>query len=249
MKKQLFLIPILMLLMGCNTQQASSKQEEPSKEEKSSEIISSEEKSSEVVSSDQSSEEASSSSEEVPPEPGTEVTKKITFKGDNKRPGFSNGAKLDEEGKGAQPEFYKLFNGESGTLLESISSTKCFFQAHGGNASGISTLCIGSSKADGSLELNFGYSIKSLTVVAQAYYNQYTIQGTDYFTVDQNVKLKVNGGAISVPSTEGETPSELTKEYSFAGDGVTQLVFESVDSVEGASKRVYINEITITYVA
>ena len=233
-----------MLLMGCNTQQASSKQEEPSKEEKSSE-----EKSSEVVSSDQSSEEASSSSEEVPPEPGTEVTKKITFSGPNTRTGLGNNSDLDIAGKGAQPEFYKLFNGESGTLLESIASTKCGFKARGGNASGISTLCIGAAKYDGSLELNFGYSIKSLTIVAQAYYNQYTIQGTDYFTVDQNVKLKVNGGAISVPSTEGETPSELTKEYSFAGDGVTQLVFESVDSVDGTSKRVYINEITITYVA
>ena len=248
MKKQLFLIPILMLLMGCNTQQVSSKQEEHSKEE-SSEVISSEEKSSEVVSNDQSSEEASSSSEEVPPEPETEVTKKITFSGPNTRTGLGNNSDLDIAGKGAQPEFYKLFNGESGTLLESIASTKCGFKARGGNASGISTLCIGAAKYDGSLELNFGYSIKSLTVVAQAYYNQYTIQGTDYFTVDQNVKLKVNGGTISVPSTEGETPSELTKEYSFAGDGVTQLVFESVDSVDGASKRVYINEITITYVA
>lgn len=249
MKKQLFLIPILMLLMGCNTQQASSKQEEPSKEEKSSEVISSEEKSSEVVSSDQSSEEVSSSSEEVPPEPGTEVTKKITFSGPNTRTGLGNNSDLDIAGKGAQPEFYKLFNGESGTLLESIASTKCGFKARGGNDSGISTLCIGAAKYDGSLELNFGYSIKSLTVVAQAFYNQYTNQGVDYLRVDQNVKLKVNGGAISVPSTEGETPSELTKEYSFAGDGVTQLVFESVDSVDGASKRVYINEITITYVA
>ena len=122
MKKQLFLIPTLMLLMGCNTQQASSKQEESSKEEKSSEVISSEEKSSEVVSSDQSSEEASSSSEEVPPEPGTEVTKKITFSGPNTRTGLGNNSDLDIAGKGAQPEFYKLFNGESGTLLESIAS-------------------------------------------------------------------------------------------------------------------------------
>ena len=69
---------------------------------------------------------------------------------------------------------------------------------------------------------------------------------TDVYNVDVGTKLKVNGGAVTLPGEAGSVPAELTKDYEFAGEGITELVIESTGPNE--KNRLFINEMTITYV-
>ena len=239
MTKKFYLIPAMLLLIGCatksNTSSAESSKEESS-QTPSSEVVSSSEQSS-------STQPSSSSSSQEPLPPG-EATKTITFKGSNSRTGLSSGSSLDQTGKGAQPAFYGLFNDHE-TLLSDITSSGCSFKYWNGSKSGISTLGIGGS-ADGSLTLDFSYRVTKVTLVAQTYFNCYQQDGHDVYNVDVGTKLKVNGGAVTLPGVAGETPDELTKDYEFAGEGITQLLLESTGPNE--KNRLFINEMTITYI-
>ena len=150
MTKKFYLIPAMLLLIGCTAKNNSSVSSAESSKEESSQTPSSE-----VVSSSEESSSAqpSSSSSSEEPLPQGVVVKTITFKGSKDRPGLNSGAELDQTGKGAQPAFYGLFNDQE-SLLTGIDSIKSGFKYWHDSNSGISTLSLGSAENDGSLTLD-----------------------------------------------------------------------------------------------
>lgn len=231
-KKLLLLIPFFVLLISCGN---STNTVKSSTNDTSDSSISEESSQTPTSSSESSqSEESSSSSLE------DTITQKVTFKGPNTRSNMNSGAQLTNDGP--KQATIDLFN-ETGEILTGLEASKVAYQRVGGDATGITSLTIGSSSAGGSLSLTFNVQIVEIKVKIQAYYNCYTSQGNDVTASDQNAFISIEGEEFDLSNAGNEIPGEYEKTISI--DKKNTLSFSN----DGEKQRVYIHELEFTYLA
>ena len=247
-KRLLVLIPALFLVMGCNTNKAesslkseesgvtessngsSSSSSEGGSSSESDSASSGEESSSEEESSGESSSGGSSSSEEQ------SKVATVTLKVSNSV--ITAGVSLSDS-KGEE-----AFTNIMGDIMDSFEVANCFWQSANEDDS-MTTLCIGTGKKAGDLAITFKYKIEKIEFLLQPQFSY--VGNQDYYKISKNAKIDVNGQELAITSTVDQLdnpPEEQTKTVTFAE--ATKNVEISND---GATQRMFINEMKLTYLA
>ena len=262
-KKALILVSLALLLSACsganqavtntskedvspssNTtlQSSSSQGEESSTNAESSEVIpSSEIESSEEIDSSESETSVEESSE--PAELNTE-TETFVFEGSSTRQNLNGGANLSDANPAAA--FKALF----GDYLTSFNSDGVTFQFVGREDDQTTSLCIGTAKKAGELELTFNVPIIKISFELENYYKKYTSQGVEGVSHDPNSQLTVTLGNNEVAKDYDLGVNEyeqvvVTDELNMPSNQYTSVVKFSNDD---SKQRVYVHNLAITYV-
>lgn len=210
MKKYLYLLPIVLLISACVAKSNNTQPETPTEPD-------------------------------TPVEPEITYVEKqetFTFKGSSSREYMYGGANV------FTPNPLAALKSVFGTLLddtneEGITGSSCTFQFVGGESSGITSLCVGSSSYGGEINFKFKYDIKEISFKIQNYYKIYN---GDQLNVDTNANLTVEGVNYTLPTSGTVNPEEVTHSYTLP----TKKKVLSFSNT-AAKQRTYINELTITY--
>ena len=133
--------------------------------------------------------------------------------------------------------FVEEFNADAGVDLLASVETDGYVQINdfGTKQEKHTTLCFGSKNYEGSMSLTFAYEIQEIEFTAQAYYK---VNGS----YDDGVTFVVEGDKHSLPKGDStHLPEEQVIKYEPKGKTVTM-------KNEGLQKRVFLNQMKVTYV-
>ena len=218
MKKFLLLIP-MMLLVACSSKVTPSN-------------------SGDNTSHDDTSSDSSTDSSSLDPEVYGTVT--TVFKG-NDGSMFHAGSQLSNDGpKNATIE---LFDG----FCTGLTAASCAYQAIGGNDA-LTSLTIGSGTKAGNITFTFTHQIVKVDVTLQTYYNSYTSQGVDYFSVDSNSEITIEDTNFTLSVEDPSVaPQEVNKTIELATAKNTINMFNQTPTDNKHAHRVYVHSMTLTY--
>lgn len=185
-----------------------------------------------------SHDDASTDSSSLDPEIYGTVT--TVFKG-NDGSMFHAGSQLSNDGpKNATIE---LFDG----FCTGLTAASCAYQAVGGNDA-LTSLTIGSGTKAGNITFTFSHQIVKVDVTLQTYYNSYTVQGVDYFSVDPNSEITIEGTNFTLPVEDATVaPQEVNKTIELATAKNTINMFNQTPTDNKHAHRVYVHSMTLTY--
>ena len=241
--KLLLVLAASFLLVGCNEAEVPAEEVSNSEESQVSESVDSISDSEKSTSSEESSSEETSSeesSEESVSLDGAEHVFKAQFYvlNDNSVP------TSDSDNPEYTSTVQEYFLDGNTQLLTSASAVNGYSQinfiGNKNDSDRFSTMILGSSSRDGSLKLNFAYTITKVTVEAQGYCKH--IAYNDTWSIDSDCVLDLEGKeSLELPTVNDAAAEIKAKDYTFSS-GTTTLNFST-----GGTGRVFLHSLEITY--
>jgi len=159
------------------------------------------------------------------------------------------GARLED--KSVYDNTLELINSsyEDGNLVKDMSVSGLFIQdrlSKGGNLG--KTLCFGSQKVDGSLELELNIEIVSIEISYQAYFKYYSYTGAEGFNVDGDFDVIINDENIEHVDYE-ENLKDETEKHNFKVNFDKPTNYIKIESLasEYYAGRFFLNTMQFSY--
>lgn len=221
MKKLFFVLPLVLLLTGCNILNPSKNNSASSNGD-----ISSHSSQGEESSSSASSTSSSSSSQQT----GNSYT--IDFRTTS----FTDGTNVDNK----STEFLEFLN-KGANAVTSASYDNCYF--HGTGKTGTPTsLEIGTGNYAGSITFNFAYSVSKITFTIQGHHKWNSYGST--WSLDADSQLTVEGQTFNVGSTDtSQEPAPEEHEITIASPHQS-ITFNN----SGDHQRAFLHSLTVEFV-
>lgn len=237
-KKILFVIPMIILMCGCNNENSSSVSESTSPSSSDTSSSTSEDSSTNTSTIEESS---TSSSEEV--------LKRYSVSTCNLEETFKAGTQLDvsdnvsEQNKANVDNFVKYLNEnfETKDFVKTLSASKCQFGYY--KDENHVALQLGSGKKDGSIEIEFNYPIKRIELSVLNY-------SKAPYTIDKSSEFEIGASLESLEKYDLKSDSEVvTKTVDITFDNPTSKIFMQANgySTYGSAGRVNIEYFVFYY--
>lgn len=234
-KKILFVIPMIILMCGCNNENTSSVSDSTSPTSSDTSSSTSEDISTNTSTNDDSSSE--------------EILKRYSVSTCNLEETFKAGTQLDvsdnisEQNKANVDKFVKYLNEnfETKDFVKTLSTSKCQFGYY--KDENHSALQLGSGKKDGSIEMEFNYPIKGIELSVINY-------SKAPYTIDKNSEFEIGASLDSLEKYDLKTESEIvTKTVDIKFDSPTSKIFMQANgySTYGSAGRVNIEYFVFYY--